>query len=277
MRGLVVKKEADLFEVKYGQNSYYCSARGALKKQGVFVGDKVSFDHKNLVINEVLPRKNILIRPPMCNLDTMIIVIAPKPQPDLYLVDKLVLFCTVKGINPVLCVNKVDQDPNMFKKIQSIYKGVVKVIKTSAVNNDISQLLSEIKGISAFAGQSAVGKSSLINSIFEKQLEKVGDFAKKVERGKQTTRTVTLYKFKNGYIADTAGFSKLDESLIDIKSNEVARYFPEFLPYIPLCKFRSCLHKNSKDCAVIKAVQNGDISQERYQSYLKFLSSKEGR
>ena len=274
MKGLVIKKNADQFEVKYGERVFTCIARGTLKKEGIFVGDKVNFDHKNLVIEEVLSRKNLLIRPPMANLDTMIIVIAPKPVPDLYLVDKLILFCFVNGINPVLCVNKVDSDPSLFEKISKIYAGVLKVIKTSAVDKNIEELSKVVRGVSAFAGQSAVGKSSLINALFDKQLEKVGEFAKKVERGKQTTRTVTLYSFNNGYIADTAGFSKLDENLIDLKPNEISRYYPDMLPFISKCKFRSCLHKNSKDCEIIKAVERGEISSIRYENYLKFLDKK---
>lgn len=275
MRGIIVKKNADQFVVRFGEKSFVCSARGVLKSEGVFAGDKVIFDKKSLVISQVLPRKNKLIRPPICNLDTMIIVIAPKPAPDLYLVDKLILFCFVKGIKPILCLNKIDQDSKFSNRIKEIYKDVVKIITTSAVNSEISELSSCIKGVCAFAGQSAVGKSSLINALFEEKKEEVGDFAKKVERGKQTTRIVTLYKYKKqGYIADTAGFSKLDESLIDLKPNEIARYYKDMLPYIQDCQFRSCLHKNSKNCGIIKAVEKGLISKERYNNYIKFLETK---
>lgn len=275
MRGLVVKKNADKFNVKFGSQEVICIARGTLKQDGIFVGDKVIFDKKAAVIEEILPRKNLLIRPPMANLDTMIITIAPKPLPDLYLVDKLVLFCFVEGINPILCVNKIEGQDEFYSKIEKIYSPILKVVKTSALNNSTSELEKCIKGISAFAGQSAVGKSSLINSIFKETLEKTGDFAKKVERGKQTTRTVTLYQTKNGYIADTAGFSKLDESLINLDPNEIAKYYPDFLPYIDKCKYRSCLHKHANNCGVAAAANSNLISRERYENYLKFLEIKE--
>ena len=277
MKGLVTKKNADLFDVRVGEQVFSCSARGGLKKDGVFVGDKVVFSKNDLIINEVLERKNLLIRPPIANLDTMIIVVAKKPQVDFYLVDKLILFCVVNGIKPILCVNKIDEEKDMFfyKSIYDTYHKALKVLKVSALNKQISELKNQIKGICAFAGQSAVGKSSLINALFNEDKEKIGDFAKKVERGKQTTRTVTLYKEEKGYIADTAGFSKLDEHLINIDSLELARYYPDFLPYLDKCKFRSCLHKNSNDCEIIKRVKSGDISKIRYENYLKLLQIKQ--
>ena len=276
MRGIVVKKNADLFDVRFGEQFFSCSCRGNLKKDGVFVGDKVSFDKNALIIEKVEKRKNLLVRPPIANLEKMFIVIANKPAPDLYLVDKLILFCFVNGIDPVLCVNKIDDDRalDFYKNVYNIYEKILKVKKLSAKNGDVKEILSEIKGVCAFAGQSAVGKSSIINAIFGAEIEKIGDFAKKVERGKQTTRTITLYKFQKGFIADTAGFSKLDESLIDLKPNEIAKYYPDFLPYLNGCKFRSCSHQNSKDCEITKRVKSGDIAKERYENYLKFLQIK---
>lgn len=275
MRGLVTRKNADRFDVRVGEQIFSCIARGNLKKEGVFVGDKVVFDKKNMIIEQILPRKNILVRPPLANLDRMIITIAEKPSPDLYLVDKLIIFCFLKGIKPILCVNKVDQNEDFYEKIRKIYSKVLPIIKSSAKENNVEEVVKHIKGITCFAGQSAVGKSSMINCIFGEDLEKIGDFAKKVERGKQTTRTVSLYCLKNNnFIADTAGFSKLDEELLDLEQNEIARYYPDMIKFIEKCKFRSCLHKNSKDCAIIKAVEEGEIAKERYENYLKLLESK---
>ncbi len=273
MKGLIIKKNANVFTVESNNDQYFCSARKNLKEIGVFVGDRVEFCENELVINSVESRKNLLIRPPIANLDKMLIVIANKPAPDLYLVDKLILFCFVNGISPVLCVNKIDGEKEQFffEKISKIYRKVLPVLCLSALKNKTEGLESCVEGISAFAGQSAVGKSSLINSIFNDQLEKTDGFAKKVERGKQTTRLVTLYKTQNGYLADTAGFSRLDESLIDVQPNEIARYYPDFLPFLSNCKYRSCLHKNPKDCGLCNALQSGKISVERYENYLKLL------
>ena len=274
MKGLVTKKNADRFVVKSGNETFDCSARGNLKKEGLFVGDKVNFLKKEKVITEILPRKNLLIRPPIANLDTLIIVIAPKPKPDLYLVDKLIIFCNLNDITPVLCLNKADQDKDFVQRIKLIYKDILKIVVTSATERNTEQLEACVKGICAFAGQSAVGKSSRINAIFDKEVEKIGAFSKKVERGKQTTRLVTLYELKAGFLADTAGFSKLDERLVDLQPLEIARYYPEMVKYIPECKFRTCAHKNSDNCAVIKAVREGKISQTRYNNYLKLLEYK---
>jgi len=274
MKGLVVKKNADHFLVRFGQNEFNCTARGNLKQKGVYVGDKVEFSKSDLVITDIQERKNLLVRPPIANLDTLIIVIAPKPKPDLYLVDKLIIFSTLNGITPILCLNKVDQDPLFAKNIKKIYGNILKIVETSAFNKNTSELEKCVKGVCAFAGQSAVGKSSLINAIFDENKEKIGDFGKKVERGKQTTRLVTLYKLKDGFLADTAGFSKLDERLLNLEPIEIARYYPEMIKFIPNCKFRTCTHKNSDNCAVIKAVKEGIISEVRYNNYLKLLENK---
>jgi len=274
MKGLIVRKNADKFLVRFGKEEFNCSARGNLKENGIYVGDKVEFSKSELVIDNIAERKNYLVRPPIANLDTLIIVIAPKPKPDLYLVDKLIIFCTLNGINPILCLNKVDQDPNFAGNIKKIYGKILKIVETSAFNKNTEELEKCVKGICAFAGQSAVGKSSLINAIFDENKEKIGDFGKKVERGKQTTRLVTLYKLKDGFLADTAGFSKLDERLLNIEPGEIGRYYPEMIEFIPKCKFRTCTHKNSNNCAVIKAVKDGIISEVRYNNYLKLLESK---
>ena len=274
MIGLIVKKQPTLFEIYVEGNVYSCQARGNLKKEGLFVGDKVEFDEKNLVIEKIIPRKNKLIRPPMVNLDKMFITIASKPQPDLYLVDKLLLFCRLNNIKPIICVNKVDEDEALLNKVKEIYKNNFEIIGCSAKLNLVEELKSQIEGVCAFAGQSAVGKSSLINSIFGKSLEEVGDFGKKIERGKQTTRVVTLYPCEKGFIADTAGFSQLDERLLDVDYKELGRYFPDFYPYINECKYQTCDHKNSIECKVKQAVKEGKIAKERYENYLKLLEIK---
>lgn len=274
MKGLITKKQPTVFVVMANGEEYFCSARGNLKKEGLFVGDFVEFDENEKIINTILPRKNCIIRPPLANLDKIFIVIAEKPKPDFELVDKLILFCITNNIQPVICVNKVDENIEFVDFVKKIYGESFEIVSTSAKINMTDQLKKHIKGICAFAGQSAVGKSSLINSMFGKEFELVGDFGKKVERGKQTTRIVTLYPFENSFIADTAGFSQLDERYLDIDYHELSRYYPDFYPYVNECKYQSCQHTHSKDCAVIQAVKDGKISKQRYENYLKLLSSK---
>ena len=270
VEGRVLKKQADLFTVELQDGQIVdCVARKVLKKEGVFVGDRVEIDEDNAA-SKLCERKNILIRPPVANIDKMFIVFAPVPKPDLYTVDKMLLFCKLNNIEPTICINKSDLDKKYCQELATIYKGVAKTMVFSTLDDTVTKLEKEIKGICVLAGQSAVGKSSIINALKGEQLARVDTFSKKIERGKQTTRTVQLFKFSdNGYLADTAGFSKLDESLIDLKPEEIKSYYPEFLKYASLCKYKSCVHINSKDCEVIKALKRGEINKTRYENYLK--------
>ena len=270
--GLILKKEADLFTVELsGGEILTCVARKNLKKDGVFVGDKVLVDDDKTIC-KLEKRKNVLIRPPLANVDKMFVVIAPVPKPDFYLVDKMILFCKLNKIEPVICINKKDLDEKYCKEIARIYKKVAKVITVSTLDESALKLKKEIKGVCALAGQSAVGKSSIINVLVGEDVAKVDTFSKKIERGKQTTRIVHLFKFGDGrYLADTAGFSKLDEYLLDLEYDEIKSYYPEFVEVAHMCKYKSCLHINDKDCAVLKAVKAGEIDKTRYENYLKML------
>lgn len=265
MNGLILKKNADKFTVELNGKPFVMSARN-LKKDGIFVGDKV--ECKNDVIEKVLERKNILIRPPLANVDTMIIVVAKEPKIDFLLVDKLLVFCTVKGIKPILCINKSDLSESFVKDVEKIYKDVVDIVSISTLDKSVLNLKKYIKGVTALAGQSAVGKSSIINALLGKEIAVVGDFSKKVMRGKQTTRLVELYDLGNeNYLADTAGFSKLSEELLIINENELKDYYPDFIKYAHMCKYKSCQHLKLDDCGVVKAVSVGKISKIRYENY----------
>lgn len=265
MNGLILKKNADKFTVELNGKPFVMSARN-LKKDGIFVGDKV--ECKNDVIEKVLERKNILVRPPLANVDTMIIVVAKEPKIDFLLVDKLLVFCTVKGIKPILCINKSDLSESFVKDVENIYKDVVDIVNISTLDKSVLNLKKYIKGVTALAGQSAVGKSSIINALLGKEIAVVGDFSKKVMRGKQTTRLVELYDLGNeNYLADTAGFSKLSEELLIVNENELKDYYPDFIKYAHMCKYKSCQHLKLDDCGVVKAVSEGKISKIRYENY----------
>lgn len=265
MNGLILKKNADKFTVELNGKPFVMSARN-LKKDGIFVGDKV--ECKNDVIEKVLERKNILVRPPLANVDTMIIVVAKEPKIDFLLVDKLLVFCTVKGIKPILCINKSDLSESFVKDVEKIYKDVVDIVSISTLDKSVLNLKNYIKGVTALAGQSAVGKSSIINALLGKEIAVIGDFSKKVMRGKQTTRLVELYDLGNeNYLADTAGFSKLSEELLIVNENELKDYYPDFIKYAHMCKYKSCQHLKLDDCGVVKAVSEGKISKIRYENY----------
>ena len=270
MKKIIKKKNAGRFIV----SGIDCVARGNLKDNGIFVGDKVEFDKNQRIIENVLPRKNLLIRPPLANLDRLIIVVAPVPKPDFMLVDKLLVFCKKNNIKAVICVNKSDiLTAQLREVIQNTYSKVADIIYVSAKNGDVSLLAEQIKGICAFAGQSAVGKSSLLNAMHGEIKEQVGDLAKKTLRGKQTTRLVSLYKFGKGYIADTAGFSKFDETLLQIDERKLAEFYPDFAPYLGDCEYLSCTHTNEKKCAIKNNAARGKISALRYENYLKIYQT----
>ncbi len=275
MRGRVTKKIADKFLV----DGQLCVARGGLKENGIFVGDIVEYNNEEKIIEKVCERKNLFIRPPLANLDRMIIVISPVPKPDFVLVDKIIAFCVKNEVKPILCVNKTDVlDEKLKEKIERVYSKILKICFVSAKNNDAEQLKKCLKGVCAFAGQSAVGKSSLINVLCKEEKELVGSLSRRVDRGKQTTRVCSIYELEKGVlVTDTAGFSKLDEGLLGIDERSLCNYFSEFLPYIAKCKFSSCSHIKEKDCEVKKAVSEGKISLERYESYKKIYESLKGR
>jgi len=269
MTGLVVKKNANLFTVECEGKTYSLMPSGKTKAKGIYVGDSVDF---NEVIENVHKRKNILIRPPMANLDEIFIVIAPSPKPDFVLVDKIIIYCHLNDIQPIIVINKTDiSDEQFIAEVKKDYCDY-EIISLSAKSGNVDNLEEKIQGICALAGQSAVGKSSLINAIFKSEgFTEIGDLSAKIERGKQTTRLVSLYKVGQGYLADTAGFSLLDLSFVsDITKEELASYYPDFLQGRERCKYRSCLHEGG-ECGVISGVKTGQISLRRYQNYLKIL------
>ncbi|MBQ7308530.1 MAG: ribosome small subunit-dependent GTPase A [Clostridia bacterium] len=265
--GIVVKKNADKFTVKNGKDFYTISARGNLKKQGVFVGDRVEIDGN--VVLKVLPRKNFLIRPNIANIDQIIIVIASKPATDFLLIDKLIMYADKNNIKTIICVNKYEISEELFVTIKTQYSQVVeKIIKTSAINNQIDELKPILKDkISVFAGQSAVGKSTLLNAIFEKEIAQIGGLSK-IERGRNTTRETELFILnENSYIADTPGFSCLE--LINFSPEEVSNGYREFYDLSVECKYKQCDHifVDEVDCMVKQQINQNDKLKERYNRY----------
>jgi ribosome biogenesis GTPase len=223
----------------------------------------------NYVITKVLPRKNELIRPKVTNIDQLLIVISALPKPDLYLVDKLIVNAILNNIKPILVLNKVDllQQSEIDAYVNEFSPVVEKIILTSALNNkNISELKEVLQDkTSVFAGQSAVGKSSLLNAIDDSINQATNILSKKVERGKHTTRECTIFVLdKNILIADTPGFSMLE---LNMKHSDLASYYPEFADYT--CKFANCSHTNEQHCNVKNAVELGEINKDRYSRYLE--------
>ncbi len=258
---------------------YLCRLRGKQRMVGeVYVGDKVefSFSGKSGNIEKVLPRKNKLTRPYVANIDVAFIVIASEPEPDYLLVDKLIVTCFDRGVKPIIVVNKSDLDNVTVEKVDKEYRKYFKIYTVSALEyKGLRELVEEIKGKTVcFCGQSAVGKTTLMNALTGLD-ESTGGLSK-IKRGRNTTRHVESYPLHGGFIVDTCGFSLLD--IEGIKAEELGLYYPEFEEYRAECKFSTCTHIAEPICGVKSALSKGLIPQGRYDRYkILFDEVKNGR
>lgn len=278
--GTVIKIISNRYTVLSDGKAYIAYPRGRLKLDGdIFAGDKVLIETggQNSAIEKVLPRKTLLKRPYVANVDTLIIVIAPEPEPDFLLVDKLLICCFREGIKPVLCINKSDvASANFVESIFSAYKDVCKCVSVSAsVPASLSVLEEEISGkLVSFAGQSAVGKTSILNTLLENNLP-TGELSK-IKRGRNTTRHVEIYSALGGSIVDTCGFSVLE--IDDLKPEELRFYYDEYVALQNKCAVNRCEHVSEADCAVRAAAESGTLDKGRYERYTEIYNElKEAR
>ena len=291
MQGRIVENISNLYIVEISNKKYKAYARGKFKKEEIkpVVGDwvKVEFsdeEEKEIVIEEILERNVYIKRPKMSNITQIILVVSSKdPKPDLLMLDKQLAFLEYLNIKSLIVLNKIDLDQKEeFVKIKKIYEKIgYKVIETQAKEKiGIEELKKELsENINAFSGNSGVGKSTLINAIFKKEMTQEGEISKKNKKGKNTTTHVKLYKIdKNTYIADTPGFSTFD--IEEIKSKDLDKYYKEFRPYIEKCEFIGCTHIKEENCGIKKAVEEAKIDKERYDRFCKIykeLKDKEER
>lgn len=269
--GIIVKSIGGLYFTESSDNVYECKARGVFRNKGIApcVGDRAVFEDG--VITEILPRKNHLIRPPLSNLDQLIFVVAvAEPSPNMLLLDKFIAVAEYQNIEPVIVITKTDIED--CSRIVSIYEKTGISIYTIDYNSDnpaekIRVLLKD--KISAFTGNSGVGKSTLLNEVCGDFNIPTGEISKKLGRGKHTTRHAELYKLPwGGYIADTPGFSTFETNKYNIiRKEDLADCFREFRQYEGDCRFRDCSHTTEKGCRIIEAVENGEIPQSRHESY----------
>ena len=277
-KGIITSNISNLYKVEINNKKYECNARGKFKNNEIspVAGDLVEIEiideEKKLgIINKIEERKNYLKRPKMANLSQIILVVSMKlPNPDLLLLDKQLVYAEYNKIKPIICLNKIDlEEEETIENIAKIYENIgYEVIKTDAKNAvGVDKLKEKLKNnITAFSGNSGVGKSTLINKIFNEKLTEEGILSKKNKRGKNTTTQVTLYKIEeNSYIADTPGFSTFDVN--EIEEKDLANYFIEFKPYIEKCQYADCSHIKEENCGVKKALEQGKISKERYNNF----------
>lgn len=298
-KGIILSGVGGLYTVKTDSgDTVSARAKGAFRKEGLvpLAGDRVSVRPPNhsgeeALIEEIEPRKNSLIRPPIANLDTLFVTFAPKhPEPSTLYLDKLLSIAVYEKIKPVVVITKNDISPELSEKYAGIYRmaGFPVFICSSSEGTGITSLqsfLSTINGICAFAGASGVGKSTLMNALFSSLSLDTGRLSEKIARGRHTTRSVTLYPMRelvnteaNAYVADTPGFSMLDFIEFDFYTVEdLPHCFPEFEPYLEGCRYTDCSHTKETDCAVIGAVNRGEIAKERHDSYRSIYTDLIGK
>ena len=274
-QGRILKGIGGFYYVEAEQTIYECKARGVFRKRGTtpLAGDwvQICIDKNTGTIEEIFPRKNMLVRPPCANIDQMFLVTSVcDPSPNLLVLDKMIAVAEDQEMEPILVISKTDlQSPH---ELENIYRKVgIQVIEVSSVSGQgIAQIKMLLKDkISVFTGNSGVGKSSLLNCISPEFRQETGIISSKLGRGKHTTRQVELLKLPcGGYVADTPGFSTMDMERYNIVKKEHLQYcFREMKPYITQCKFSSCSHTCEKGCAVLRAVEQGEITQSRHNSY----------
>ncbi len=276
MVGTIIKGIGGFYYVKVSDKIYECKARGVFRKEKItpMIGDKVKIElnGEKGSIAEILPRSSFLVRPPVANVDTMMLVVAASsPEPNLFLIDKMLTYAEMNNILPAVCINKTDLERR--EDIKKTYqKAGYEVFSVSAESGEgIGEILAYLQGkTTAFAGLSGVGKSSLLSIVTEDKLE-VGSVSEKIQRGKHTTRHVELFELKSGgFVLDTPGFSSLE--IEGIAADDLWRFFPEMSDSQNKCRFRSCSHINEPDCFVKGKVDDGEMALSRYESYVQMYS-----
>lgn len=280
MQGIVIKAISGFYYVNCENTVYECKARGNFRKAEVspLVGDKVEIsltDSTHGVLERIFERKNSFKRPLIANIDKLFIVSAySTPEPDLLMIDRLTALCVFRHVEPIIIFNKSDM--GNFDYYFSVYNnaGFKTYVVSAKDNSGIDALKNEIRDcVSAFTGNTGVGKSSILNMLIDGAQLETGEVSTKLGRGRHTTRHTELLSVDGGgFVADTPGFSSLDSDMeiYEFKQN-LPQTFPDFSDYVSVCRFTSCTHTKENGCGVIKAVDEGKIEKTRHESYIKIF------
>lgn len=275
MQGRIVKALSGFYYVNSEGAVYECRARGSFRRDGVtpMVGDIVEFsptDSRSGVVEKIEPRRNQLSRPAVANIDCLVIVSSYSvPSPDALMIDRLTAIAVYHNIEPIITFNKCDMGD--FSEWAELYKksGFSTFVVSAASGEGIAELGAALSNkVCAFAGNSGVGKSSILNALFGEMRIRTGEVSEKLGRGRHTTRHIELYENeKGGFIVDTPGFSSVEAS-DDYNFKEcLSECFPDFAEYTPDCRFTSCTHTCEKGCGVLSAINDGKIQPSRHKSY----------
>lgn len=280
LKGTIIKGIGGFYYVEAAGEIYECKARGVFRKAKItpLAGDSVEIsveENGKNSIEAIGERRNFFNRPPVANVDKLVIVSSTcDPKPNMLIIDRLTAVAYYKNVQPVIVFTK--DDLNGADEYVEIYRSTG--IPTFAVSNKTGEGVDEIRemlkgSISVFTGNSGVGKSSLLNCIAPEFSLETGEISQKLGRGRHTTRHVELFKVNEGYIADTPGFSSLDFETNDIiMKDELAYCFPEFREYLGSCKFSTCTHTHDKGCKVAEALNEGKINPSRHESYVTLFN-----
>ena len=274
LNGIILKGIGGFYYVEAADAVYECKAKGVFRKEGIkpVAGDRVTVsvsDDMTGTLDDILERKNYLERPPVANIDILAVVSsAAKPLPNLIINDKMIAMAEKRSIEPVVIFTKTDL-ADVSEMAASYVKAGFRTFLFSPEGGDTAELKELMTGkVTAFCGNSGVGKSTLINRLCPGVSLQTGEISDKLGRGRHTTRQAELIPFENGYIIDTAGFSTVNmlqgEAFL---AEDLPYYFREFAPYLTKCRFSTCTHVADNGCAVCEAVKNGEISRLRHESY----------
>ena len=276
MIGRIIKIVSNDYTVKCEDgNTYICKARGVFRNKKItpLVGDFVKITKEKNLIEEIMKRKNELIRPPVSNIDIALVVTSAK-EPDFSsnLLDKMLDIIEFNNIMPVICISKYDLLDNTkeMDEIIAYYKKIGYKVFINTQIEDIKKIFKD--NVTILTGQTGVGKSSLINKLEKSMDLKTGEISKALGRGKHTTRHTELFELFDGYVADTPGFSSLN--FIGMNKEDIRDNFIEFNEYKDKCKYRDCMHVNEDDCEIKRRVSNNEILKSRYDNYVKFILEK---
>lgn len=278
IKGIITKGIGGFYYVEVANATYECKARGVFRKERItpLVGDIVEItinEQAENTIDKIFERKNALNRPPVANIDNLFIVVATvEPRPNFLVIDKLIATAEYKNIEPTIIISK--SDLASANEIVDVYSKSGIAVLNTANNDELEAIKALMKDkITAFTGNSGVGKTTLLNKLDSNLNLATGAISNKLGRGRHTTREAQLFNVCGGYVIDTPGFSSFEFDKTEIiKKDDLPYCFREFREYFGECKFTSCAHVNDKGCKICEAVENGVISRIRHENYISLYN-----